>query len=63
MVDPDGGPYTAHTTNPVPFIATSTAPPCARAASWPTSRRPSDLLGVPTPAEMTGRDLLRGERS
>ena len=40
MLEPDGSANTAHSTNPVPFIATLPAGAwaCGRAASWPTSR-------------------------
>jgi len=60
MRDPDtGGPHTSHTTNPVPiFLA---GPPGARlregrlADLAPTLLQ---LMGLPTPPEMTGRSLL-----
>jgi len=62
MIDPaTGGPHTAHTTNPVPFIAVAEN-------SKQVSLRPNGslqdisptvlgLLGVPQPKEMTGHDL------
>ena len=63
MIDPDGGPNTAHSTNPVPFVATVEGARVrdggALADIAPTIL---DLLGVPTPAAMTGRDLLRAAR-
>jgi len=63
MIDADGGPNTAHSTNPVPFVATVTGAEVRRggvlADIAPTVL---DLLGVPTPAEMTGRDLLQASR-
>ena len=59
MLEPDGSPNTAHSTNLVPFVATV---PAMRARD---GGRLSDLaptvlalLGVEQPAEMTGRDLL-----
>ena len=62
MIDPEtGGPQTAHTTNPVPFIYV------ADDAGRFTLRRDGALqdisptvlgaLGIPQPKEMTGRDL------
>src|ERR1035437_2574645 len=62
MIDPaTGGPFTAHTTNPVPFIYVAEAadqftlrPGGALQDISPTML---GILGVPLPAEMTGRDL------
>ena len=62
MVEPDGAPNTAHSTNPVPFLAT--VPGAAvRAGGVLADIAPTilDLLGVPAPPEMTGRDLLDRE--
>jgi 2,3-bisphosphoglycerate-independent phosphoglycerate mutase len=62
MIDPaTGGPHTAHTTNPVPFIVASEN-------SRQFTLRPDGslrdisptvlgMLGIPQPKEMTGRDL------
>ncbi len=59
MLEPDGSPNTAHSTNLVPFVATV---PGARVRE---GGRLCDLaptilarLGVAPPPEMTGRDLL-----
>ncbi len=72
MIDPaTGGPQTAHTTNPVPFIVAAehavTAPNFKGDARRFTLRPDGALqdiaptmlaiLGVPQPKEMTGRDL------
>ncbi len=69
MVDPQtGGPHTAHTTNPVPILAVDAgaaspahgggAPPLRSGGALcdvgPTLLR---MLGLETPAEMTGKDL------
>jgi 2,3-bisphosphoglycerate-independent phosphoglycerate mutase len=61
MIDPTtGGPHTAHTTNPVPFVILSKgdAVPLRDGGALcdvgPTILR---MLGVDQPAEMTGRDL------
>jgi 2,3-bisphosphoglycerate-independent phosphoglycerate mutase len=60
MVDPaTGGPHTAHTTNPVPFVAVRANDLPLRGGGalcdvGPTVLR---LLGITPPPEMTGRDL------
>jgi 2,3-bisphosphoglycerate-independent phosphoglycerate mutase len=61
MLEPDGSPNTAHSTNPVPFIAT--APGISLrdggilADVAPTAL---ELLGIPQPEAMTGRSLVEG---
>ncbi len=59
MLEPDGAVSTAHSLNPVPFVATVegvTVRDGGRLCDLaPTALH---LLGVPPPAEMTGRDLL-----
>lgn len=59
MIDPNtGGPCTTHTTSLVPFILTKlgvTVHPGILADLAPTML---DLLGVPQPAEMTGKTLI-----
>ena len=61
MVDPvTGEPHTAHTTNPVPFLITNNSSVHAlRSGGALCDVAPTvlGLLGVPQPAEMTGRDL------
>jgi 2,3-bisphosphoglycerate-independent phosphoglycerate mutase len=66
MLEPDGQPHTAHTTNPVPVVLTDTAlelrPTGGLSDLAPTLLA---LLGIETPAEMTGTVLtarLGGER-
>lgn len=62
LIDPaTGGPHTAHTTNPVPFIVVSDddkkfglRPDGALQDISPTML---SMLGIPQPKEMTGRDL------
>ena len=60
MIDPEtGGVHTAHTTNPVPFVAIRAGDAPLRSGGalcdvGPTVLR---LLGVDPPGEMTGRDL------
>ena len=62
MTDEEGKPFTAHTTNPVPFIAvgfpegTKLMPEGGRLADIaPTMLQ---ALGLPQPPEMTGRSML-----
>jgi 2,3-bisphosphoglycerate-independent phosphoglycerate mutase len=61
MVDENGTPHTAHTTNPVPFILVDDArenvglKPGILADIAPTVL---ELLGIPQPVEMTGKNLL-----
>lgn len=60
MINPDGSPNTAHTTNLVPFIVVD--------QSWKGDLKPGKLgdlaptilklMGVPKPKEMTGEELL-----
>ena len=65
MIDPaTGGPHTAHTTNPVPFVLLDPASDGSGAPSLRSGGGLADvgptilsLLGVGQPTEMTGRDL------
>ncbi|MBI1809176.1 MAG: 2,3-bisphosphoglycerate-independent phosphoglycerate mutase [Gemmatimonadetes bacterium] len=61
MIDPaTGGPHTAHTTNPVPFLLVEDGAPAAlRSGGALCDVGPTVLgmLGVEQPPEMTGRDL------
>ena len=60
MVDPvTGGVHTAHTTNPVPFVAVGAATPALRQGGSLRDVAPTvlQLLGIDSPAEMTGRSL------
>ena len=60
MVDPDtGGPHTAHTTNPVPFVAVRAGRGSLRSGGALCDVGPTvlNLLGLAPPPEMTGRDL------
>lgn len=60
MVNADGGPNTAHTTNPVPLIAVN-APVGSLADGRLCDLAPTllALMGLPTPPEMTGRSLIK----
>jgi 2,3-bisphosphoglycerate-independent phosphoglycerate mutase len=60
MIDPaTGGVHTAHTTNPVPLVAVGTRTSSLRAGGSLRDVAPTvlGLLGIESPAEMTGRDL------
>jgi 2,3-bisphosphoglycerate-independent phosphoglycerate mutase len=60
MIDPvSGGVHTAHTMNPVPFVAVRSDAPSLRAGGSLRDVAPTvlNLMGIEPPAEMTGRDL------
>jgi len=60
MIDPaTGGPHTAHTTNPVPFVAVTGGDAPLRSGGSLRDIAPTvlGLLGVEPPDDMTGRDL------
>jgi 2,3-bisphosphoglycerate-independent phosphoglycerate mutase len=60
MIDPvTGGVHTAHTMNPVPFVAVRLNAPSLRAGGSLRDVAPTvlSLMGIEPPAEMTGRDL------
>lgn len=60
MIDPEtGGPHTAHTSNPVPFVAVNTGLRGLRPGGALCDVAPSiiELLGLEQPAEMTGKAL------
>jgi 2,3-bisphosphoglycerate-independent phosphoglycerate mutase len=59
MLQLDGSPHTAHTTNPVPLIVTRrglTLRDGGRLAD--VAPTVLDLLGIPQPPEMDGRTLI-----
>jgi 2,3-bisphosphoglycerate-independent phosphoglycerate mutase len=62
MLDPTtGGPYTAHTSNPVPaMLLDDTGPAAVLADGILADVAPTllELMGLPVPPEMTGRSLL-----
>ena len=71
MIDPEtGGPHTAHTTSPVPFVVVDPVDPDGdkplRSGGALCDVGPTllTLLGLEQPREMTGVDLrTRGERA
>lgn len=61
MIDPvTGGPHTAHTTNPVPFVTVGTGTRSLRSGGALCDVAPTilELLALDQPAEMTGRSLF-----
>jgi 2,3-bisphosphoglycerate-independent phosphoglycerate mutase len=56
-----GGPHTAHTTNPVPVFLTGGPADGGLAAGNLADVAPTllALMGLPQPAAMTGKSLLR----
>ncbi len=60
MIDPvTGGVHTAHTTNPVPFVAVRANAASLRSGGSLRDVAPTvlRLLGIEPPVEMSGRDL------
>jgi 2,3-bisphosphoglycerate-independent phosphoglycerate mutase len=59
MLEPDGRPHTAHTTNPVPVVVTIDGAKLLAGGTLsdlvPTCL---ELLGLESPAHMTGRNLV-----
>jgi 2,3-bisphosphoglycerate-independent phosphoglycerate mutase len=63
MRDPDTGqPHTSHTVGPVPFVYAGPRAATLRSGGALRDVAPTilDLLGLPTPAEMSGQSLLIG---
>ena len=64
MLEPDGAPNTAHTTNPVPLIVTASGLELRSggvlADVAPTALH---LLGLEQPSEMSGRSLIAGDQA
>jgi len=64
MLEPDGQPHTAHTSNPVPFILAYEPLRFASLRSGilaDVAPTVLDLMGLPQPEEMTGRGLILKE--
>ncbi|MBC3516708.1 2,3-bisphosphoglycerate-independent phosphoglycerate mutase [Neobittarella massiliensis] len=60
MYEPDGSPFTAHTTNPVPFVVVGCGDVKLRQGGCLADIAPTMLkiLGLPQPAEMTGKSII-----
>ncbi|WP_066633378.1 2,3-bisphosphoglycerate-independent phosphoglycerate mutase [Desulfolucanica intricata] len=64
MIDPEGNPHTAHTTDPVPFILaadTLTGVKLHEGSLQDIAPTILLLLGLPKPVEMTGKPLIEGD--
>ncbi|MEF2969134.1 2,3-bisphosphoglycerate-independent phosphoglycerate mutase [Paenibacillus sp. M1] len=64
VFDEQGRPFTAHTTNPVPFIVTDENV-ILRESGILADVAPTllDLMGLPQPAEMTGQSMIAGRKA
>lgn len=64
VFDENGRPFTAHTTNPVPFIVTDENV-ILRESGILADVAPTllDLMGLPQPAEMTGQSMIASRKS
>ena len=62
MIDENGGPHTAHTTNPVPCILVSNETHSLRNGGVLGDVAPTvlNLMGIEKPEDMTGKSLLSG---
>ena len=60
MKNEDGTPFTAHTTNPVPFLAAGVGDVKMREGGCLADIAPTMLpyIGLPVPAEMTGKSII-----
>lgn len=61
MYADDGSPFTAHTSNPVPFIMTSNEHKFVKdrtGALADVAPTILEVMGLPIPEEMTGQSLL-----
>ena len=61
MLEEDGSPFTAHTTNPVPFIVVGEDCEVVEEGGVLADISPTiiKLLGLPQPKEMTGKSLIK----
>ena len=60
MYEPDGSPFTAHTTNPVPFVVVGCGDVKLRQGGClaDIALTMLKILGLPQPAEMTGKSII-----
>jgi len=59
MLEPDGSPNTAHSTNPVPFVVTVEGVELTDGRLADVAPTVLALLGIEQPEAMTGRSLVR----
>ena len=62
MFNEDGSPFTAHTTNPVPFLCAGVGDVKLREGGCLADIAPTMLpyIGLPVPKEMTGKSMIEG---
>ncbi|HJB41597.1 MAG TPA: 2,3-bisphosphoglycerate-independent phosphoglycerate mutase, partial [Candidatus Gemmiger avicola] len=60
---PDGTPFTAHTTNPVPFAVIGAGDVKLREGGCLADIAPTMMpyIGIETPADMTGKSIIVNE--
>lgn len=58
LIESDGTVFTAHTTNPVPFIITDKSYKVRNGSLGDITPTMLELLDIPQPAEMTGKSLI-----
>ncbi|HET8895224.1 MAG TPA: 2,3-bisphosphoglycerate-independent phosphoglycerate mutase [Gaiellaceae bacterium] len=61
LLEPDGSPHTAHTTNPVPLVLTEAGAALDEGELRDLAPTVLALLGRNPPAQMTGRSLVKGD--
>jgi 2,3-bisphosphoglycerate-independent phosphoglycerate mutase len=60
MLQPDGSPHTAHTTNLVPLVLTGTNGSLSAGELSDLAPAALGLLGLEKPLQMTGKNLISG---
>jgi len=60
MIEPDGSPHTAHTTNPVPLVLTDTMSSLSDGELSDLAPTVLEILGIDKPLQMTGKTLMSG---
>jgi 2,3-bisphosphoglycerate-independent phosphoglycerate mutase len=60
MIEPDGSPHTAHTTNPVPLVLTDTMSALSDGELSDLAPTALGILGLDKPLQMTGKTLMSG---
>jgi 2,3-bisphosphoglycerate-independent phosphoglycerate mutase len=60
MIEPDGSPHTAHTTNPVPLVLTDTMSALSDGELSDLAPTVLGILGLDKPLQMTGKTLMSG---